>query len=147
PGERPQGTARFPRSRRQQLRDWWREIDRVLLLLVLVLMTIGAVSVAAASPASARRPSTAGTELGELYSFWLHRRFQFPGLLVLLGTSLVPRDAVRRGALVLCAGMIVALLLVPLVGSEVNGAGRWLVLGIRFQPSEFLKPAFAVALA
>jgi len=43
--------------------------------------------------------------------------------------------------------MIVALLLVPLIGSEVNGARRWLDLGIRFQPSEFLKPTFAVAVA
>src|SRR5690606_20610056 len=147
PGERAQATARFPRSRRQQLREWWREIDRVLLALILMLMAIGAVSVAAASPASARRLSSDGTSLGELYFFWLHLRFQFLGLLVLLGTSLVPRDTVRRGAIVLCAGMIVALLLVPLVGSEVNGARRWLDLGIRFQPSEFLKPAFAVALA
>lgn len=147
PGERAQAMARFPRSRKQQLREWWREIDRVLLALILMLMAIGAVSVAAASPASARRLSSDGTSLGELYFFWLHLRFQFLGLLVLLGTSLVPRDTVRRGAIVLCAGMIVALLLVPLVGSEVNGARRWLDLGIRFQPSEFLKPAFAVALA
>ncbi len=147
PGERAARPPQFPRSRAQQLRVWWREIDRVLLALVLLLMAIGAVSVAAASPASARRLSTAGTSLGELHFFWLHLRFQFLGLVVLLATSLVPRDTVRRGAVVLCAAMIVALLLVPLVGSEVNGARRWLDLGMRFQPSEFLKPAFAVALA
>jgi cell division protein FtsW len=147
PGERAQAMARFPRSRKQQLREWWREIDRVLLALVLILMAIGAVSVASASPASARRLSTQGTSLSELHFFWLHLRFQLFGLLVLLGTSLVPRDTVRRGAIVLCAAMIGALLLVPLVGSEVNGARRWLDLGLRFQPSEFLKPAFAVALA
>jgi cell division protein FtsW len=119
----------------------------VLLLLVLTLMAIGAVSVAAASPASARRLSTSGTSLGELHFFWLHLRWQVLGLLVLVGTSLVPRDLARRGAVVLCAAMIVAMLLVPLAGSEVNGAKRWLDLGLRFQPSEFLKPAFAVALA
>ena len=36
----------------------------------------------------------------------------------------------------------------PVVGSEVNGAKRWINLGIAgFQPSEFLKPAFAILLA
>jgi cell division protein FtsW len=147
PGERAARPAQFPRSRKRQLLVWWREIDRVLLGLVLLLMAIGAVSVAAASPASARRLSTGQTSLGDLYFFWLHLRWQFLGLLVLLGTSLFPRELVRRGAIVLSAAMIVALLLVPLIGSEVNGARRWLDLGIRFQPSEFLKPTFAVAVA
>jgi cell division protein FtsW len=49
--------------------------------------------------------------------------------------------------IVLGFAMIVGLMLVPLVGSEVNGARRWLNLGISLQPSEFLKPAFAIALA
>jgi cell division protein FtsW len=43
--------------------------------------------------------------------------------------------------------MLAALILVPLVGTEVNGARRWLNLGISLQPSEFLKPAFAIGLA
>ena len=72
-------------------------------------------------------------------------RWQFLGLLVLLGTSLLPREMVRRGTIVLSAAMVLALLLVPLIGTEVNGARRWLDIGIRFQPSEFLKPAFAVS--
>jgi len=110
-------------------------------------MTIGAISVAAASPASARRLSGSAGQLGDLHFFWLHLRFQFLGLLVLFGTSLMPRELVRRGAIVLSAAMVGALLLVPLIGTEVNGARRWLDLGMRFQPSEFLKPAFAVACA
>ena len=43
--------------------------------------------------------------------------------------------------------MLFALFLVPIIGSEVNGAKRWLNLGMSFQPSEFLKPAFAIGLA
>jgi len=48
---------------------------------------------------------------------------------------------------VLGFAMLVALMLVPLVGSQVNGARRWLNLGVSLQPSEFLKPAFAIGLA
>ncbi len=147
PGMRSQPTAQFPRTRRQSLRIWWREIDRVLLLLVLALMAVGAIAVAAASPASARRLSGAAGSLGDLHFFWLHLAFQLMGLAVLLGTALVPLAAVRRAAILFAGLMLVALALVPFVGSEVNGARRWLDVGIRFQPSEFLKPAFLVASA
>lgn len=147
PGERSVPAQQFPHSRRRQLQIWWRELDRPLLYLVLALMTLGAAAVAAASPASARRLSTGQADLGDLYFFWLHLRWQFLGLMVLLGTSLLPRELVRRGAIVMSAAMVCALLLVPLIGTEVNGARRWLDFGIRFQPSEFLKPAFAVSAA
>ena len=97
PGERSAPAQQFPHSRRRQLQIWWRELDRGLLFLIVALMTIGAISVAAASPASARRLSTGETQLGDLYFFWLHLRWQFLGLLVLLGTSLMPRRTSSRG--------------------------------------------------
>src|SRR5688572_29508520 len=147
PGERAARTSPFPQSRKRQLKVWWREVDRTLLMLIFALMAIGAVSVAAASPASARRLSTGDTQLSDLHFFWLHLRFQVLGIAVLLGTSVLPRELVRRGAIVLSAAMVFAMLLVPLIGSEVNGARRWLDLGMSFQPSEFLKPAYAVTMA
>ena len=138
---------RYRQNRRGELRIWWREIDRVLLGLVLLLMTIGTVAVAAASPASARRLSSASVRLPELYFYWAHLRWQMLGLVALLGASMLPRDMTRRAGVLLGAAMIAGLVLVPLIGSEVNGARRWLNLGMSFQPSEFLKPAFAIGLA
>jgi len=42
----------------------------------------------------------------------------------------------------------VMLAAVPLIGQEVNGATRWIGVGIsQFQPSEFLKPFYVVSLA
>jgi len=139
--------TRYRRSRRSEFAIWWREIDRVLLVVVLALMAVGTVAVAAASPASARRLSTARERLDDLHFFWLHLRWQFLGLMVMIGASTLTRDIARRLGIVLAAAMLAALLLVPFVGSEVNGARRWLNLGVSLQPSEFLKPAFAVALA
>src|SRR3546814_6484807 len=50
------------------------------------------------------------------------------------------RTQARRLAFILCIVFAVALLLVPVLGSVVNGAKRWIDLpGFRFQPSEFLK--------
>jgi len=139
--------SRFKRSRRAELVVWWREIDRVLLVLVLTLMAIGTAAVAAASPASARRLSTAAVKLPDLYFFYAHIRWQFLGLMAMLGASMLPRDTARRAGIVLGFAMLAGLMLVPVVGTSVNGAKRWLNLGISLQPSEFLKPAYAICLA
>lgn len=146
-GERLPAGPRFPVSRKEQLRIWWREIDRVLLALVLTLMLIGSVAVAAASPASAQRLSSSSVRLDDLYFFWAHVRWQLVGLAAMFGISLAPRELARRGAILLAVATIIALLLLPLIGSKVNGATRWLDLGMRFQPSEFLKPGYAVLMA
>lgn len=147
-GVRLVGAAhRFRRTRRSELLIWWREIDRVLLGLILTLLTVGAVAVAAASPASAHRLSTAQKSLGDLYFFWIHLRWLAVGLTVMFSASLLPKESARRLAIMLCGAMVLALVLVPLVGGEVKGAKRWLWIGFSLQPSEFLKPAFSITVA
>ena len=49
-------------SFKADIRIWWREIDRTLLFLIIGLMVVGAIAVAAASPASARRPFDRGCQ-------------------------------------------------------------------------------------
>ncbi|MXP47199.1 cell division protein FtsW [Altererythrobacter luteolus] len=146
-GERAPATEKFRGSRSAELKIWWREVDRVLLFLILLLMAIGTAAVAAASPASARRLSTASVQLPDLYFYWAHLRWQFLGVITLIGASMLSRDNARRVGIVLAAAMLGFLVLVPMIGHEVNGAKRWINLGMRFQPSEFLKPGFAIALA
>jgi len=140
-------TNRYRRTRRSELVIWWREIDRVLLALVLMLVTVGTVAVAASSPASAHRLSTQTKSLGDLYFFWLHLRFLSIGLFAMFVASLLPKETTRRLAILLAAAMLVALVLVPFLGNEVKGAKRWLWIGFSLQPSEFLKPGFAIAVA
>lgn len=139
--------ARPARNRRGELAIWWREIDRTLLFLILTLMAIGTAAVAASSPASARRLSTAAERLDDLHFFYIHIRWQFLGLIAMIGASMLPKETARRAGIVLGFAMLVGLMLVPLVGTSVNGARRWLNLGMSLQPSEFLKPAFAICMA
>ncbi len=140
-------TNRYRRSRRSELVIWWREIDRVLLSLILMLVVIGTIAVAAASPASSQRLSTSHKSLGDLYFFWLHLRWLAVGLVAMFVASLLPKETARRLAILLAGAMLVGLVLVPLLGSEVKGARRWLNIGFSLQPSEFLKPGFAIAVA
>lgn len=135
---------RFRRTRRSELMIWWREIDRVLLGLVMLLVVVGTIAVAAASPASAHRLSTHQKTLGDLHFLWLHLRWLAVGMMAMFAASLLPKETARRAAILLAAVMVVGLMLVPVIGTEVKGARRW-ILGI--QPSEFLKPGFAIAVA
>ncbi len=132
---------------RDDLKIWWREIDKVLLGLVAALMVIGTAAVAAASPATADRLSTSEVQLDEFKFLKAHLAWQFLGLAAMFGASLLTRDNARRLGIVLAAGMLALLFLVPLIGVEINGARRWIRLGMQFQPSEFLKPGFAILLA
>lgn len=47
----------------------------------------------------------------------------------------------------IAAAAIVMLVLVPVVGAEVNGARRWIRIGVSIQPAELLKAGFPVLLA
>ena len=142
------GDAKFhapvPRSRGfgDQLRVWWREVDKWLLGMVLVLMAFGTVAVAAASPAAGRQ-----YDVGQFVFFQRHIVFQLLGLGVMFAVSFLSRDNARRVGIMMAAVMLFLLLLVPVFGTEVNGAKRWINVGMSLQPSEFLKPGFAVLLA
>jgi len=135
------------RDWRAELKIWWREIDKVLLLLIGILMVIGTAGVAAASPASADRLSTTSVQLDEFLFLKQHLVWQVLGLGAMFAASQLSLDNARRFGIVLAAGMLVLLVLVPIIGAEVNGSRRWINLGARFQPSEFLQPAFAILLA
>jgi cell division protein FtsW len=138
---------RYSRNRRSELAIWWQEIDRAVLALVLILLGIGAVAVAAGSPASARRLSTSQAALAELHFFYLHMRWLLLGLGAMLWASTRSKDSARRIGIVIAGTMLALLVLVPFIGAEVNGARRWIRLGISVQPSEFFKCGFPILLA
>ncbi|MBO9574789.1 MAG: cell division protein FtsW [Sphingobium sp.] len=137
----------LPRER-TALASWFWEIDRVLLGLIIVLITIGLVAVAAASPVGAIDRSTSDVAVNPLHYFYRHLMWITLGMGVMVSVSTLSRIQARRLAVGLAMLFGVALVLVPVVGTEINGATRWLGgTALRFQPSEFLKPVFVVAIA
>lgn len=138
----------YGRSDTSAIGRWFWEIDKVLLLLVTVLIAIGLIAVAAASPAAAHRYSGGNVRFSELYYFWRQLAWIMIGIPVMIGISMIPRERARRFSLAGAAIFFGLLILVPIIGPEHNGARRWIEFGVgQVQPSEFLKPFFVIAMA
>lgn len=147
-GAKPHTGPRLSRADRSALGIWFWEIDRVLLLLLTILIAIGLVAVSAASPVAAAKQSTAATTIAPLYYLYRQILWVLVAVPAMLVVSMLPRAQARRLAIYAALVFLALLFLVPLFGTTVNGAQRWIGSGIfRLQPSEFLKPFFVVTLA
>lgn len=123
---------------------WWRTIDKLTMCCILALFGIGMLLGLAASPPLASRNG-----LDPFYYVQKQAIFGGAALLVMLLVSMLDPRQVRRLAVLGFGASLVALLLLPMFGTDFGkGAVRWYSLGFAsFQPSEFLKPGFVVLCA
>jgi cell division protein FtsW len=124
---------------------WWWTIDRWTMAALLVLVGFGYVMVLAASPAVAERIGASSRNM-----FFLRQVVYLAmatGLMV--AVSMLSIRQVRLLAWLGLAGAIAMVAATLVMGVEIKGARRWLsVPGLgSLQPSEFLKPCFAVVTA
>ncbi len=133
----------FSRTDQSILGRWWWTLDRWALLVLALLFALGAILTVAASPSAAQRIGL------EPFHFVRHQFvFMVPALLTLLTVSMLPPLGVRRLAVVVFVIGLAFLTATHFAGNEFKGASRWLSLGgFTFQPSEFVKPCFAVVAA
>ncbi len=137
--------ARQPLDRRNNtaLGRWWFTVDRTSFFCMMMLICIGFFLVMAGSPPVARRIG-----LPEFYFVSRHQMFLGISTLVLLAVSMLSDEKIRKIALAGFAVSLILMILLPFIGFENKGAVRWLRLGgMSIQPSEFMKPCFAVMLA
>jgi cell division protein FtsW len=123
---------------------WWRTIDKWALSSVLMLFALGMLLGLAASVPLA--------EKNGLEPFYYVKRQAFFGgvaLGVMALVSMLSPTQVRRLGVVGFVGAFVAILLLPVFGTDFGkGAVRWFSFGFAsVQPSEFLKPGFVVLVA
>jgi cell division protein FtsW len=134
---------RFDRTDTGVLGRWWWTIDRLNLSALILLIAVGSILVTAGSPPVAKR-----LNLNEFYFVNRHHFFLAIGLAVMLVVSFFPPTLVRRVAVLGFFASLALLVLVPFFGEQTKGAHRWInLLGVSVQPSEFMKPCFAIVMA
>ena len=123
---------------------WWFTVDRLTLGAVCLLVGCGYMMVLAASPSVADHLVGVTRE-----SFMIKQLFFLAvAVAIIVGVSMLPTRRVRGLAIAGCAVALTATFLTLVIGVGAKGATRWLsVAGFRLQPSEFLKPLFAVTTA
>jgi cell division protein FtsW len=130
----------FARDRKTPIAEWWWTIDKQLLAALILLMAVGMLLSFPASPPVAERLG-----LSPWHFVIRHAVFDLLALPVLLIASMLSHRQARLAALLVLVGSIAMLWLTLRLGVEVKGARRWISLaGNTLQPSEFVKPAFAV---
>src|SRR6185312_10285579 len=136
-------TASFARTDTSVVSRWWWTVDRWMLAALGVLVFCGIILVMAASPAVAVRIG-----LDRFYLVRHHLVLLPIALAIVLGVSPLSLRNLRRLAVIGFAIALVLTALTLVAGSEIKGATRWINLGgFSLQPSEFLKPCFAVVAA
>lgn len=135
--------ALFSRTDKSPLGRWWWTVDRGLLAALFTLIVFGIVLVTAASPPVAERIG-----LDQFHFIKRHLFFLAPTVVVMLGVSFLELKTLWRLSTIVLAGGIVAMIMVLLMGDATKGAQRWIyIFGFSLQPSEFVKPAFAIVAA
>lgn len=135
---------KLSRADTSSLARWWWTMDRVAFSAIMGLMAIGLLLAFAASPAA-----TGSTFAEGNFSYALKQlAFALTAAGILIATSLMDSKQARVLAAILFALSFIGAGLALLSGEDINGAHRWLSFGgLNLQPSEFLKPAFAVLAA
>jgi len=130
----------FSRDRKTPIAEWWWTIDKQLLAALTLLLMVGIVLSFAASPPVAERIG-----LDAWHFVIRHAMFSAIALVVLVATSMMPHRMARVSAIGVLIVSIILLWLTLRFGVEVKGAKRWVsAFGQTIQPSEFVKPAYAV---
>lgn len=133
----------FSRNSRSLLGNWWWTVDKVLLGLVSVLMIIGIFMTFSASPAVANR-----LHYGSFHYIYRQCIYVPVAFVIMIFLSMQNLKFVRRFASIGYLAAIFFMVLTLFWGEETKGATRWIrIFGFSLQPSEFVKPTFAVVAA
>lgn len=134
----------FKRQDSSQLAVWWREIDKIILVIGISLILSGNIF---------NFLSTSNIPSEKLYDskyflFYKHFTFSVFGFLVFLLFSFISNEKIKVYTLLGFMFFLFLLILVYFVGIDVKGSRRWLnIFFLRIQPVEFIKPFLILIIA
>ena len=119
--------------------NYWRSIDKKILLCFLILFFLGLFF------SFSSTSSLAGERLDKdnYFFFKKHLIFTWLALLIMITISILKTEFIVKIVIPLFIASLILLALVPIIGVEVKGAKRWIdFYFFRLQPIELLKPFF-----
>ena len=125
--------------------SWWKNIDKFILLLIILFFLTGLFfSLVSTSFIASDKLDTND------YSFFIkHLVFILIGIIIIFTFSSLNQKKLFDYSLILFFVSLIFLILVPFIGIEVKGSKRWIDLYLlpRFQPIEVVKPFLIVLIS
>ncbi len=124
---------------------WWKNIDKTIFLLIVILFSLGLFF----SLVSTSLIASDKLDTNNYFFFFKHLSYICLGITILIFFSSLSKKNLFKISILLFFVSLFFLLLVPIIGTEVKGSKRWLDLFFfpRFQPIEFVKPFTIIFLA
>ena len=124
---------------------WWKNIDKFLLFLIIFLFIIGLFF----SLVSTSLLVSDKLETNDYTFFFKHLTFVILGLVIIFVLSSINEEKLIKISPIIFILSLFSLMLVPIIGVEVNSAQRWIDLYMlpRFQPIELVKPFLIILIS
>jgi len=118
--------------------DWWKNIDKFIFSLILLLFFIGLFF----SLASTSLVVSDKLDTNDYSFFFKHLIFILLGIITIFFLSSIKQEKLLKFSSIIFIISLISLILVPVIGTEVKGSKRWIDLYFlpRFQPIELVKP-------
>ena len=124
---------------------WWKNIDKFILTLIILLFLVGLFfSLVSTSLIASDKLNT-----NDYLFFFKHLIFLCIGVFFIFIFSSINQENLFKISIIFFTISIIFLILVPIIGVEVKGSKRWIDLYLlpRFQPIELVKPFLIVFLS
>jgi len=130
----------FDRRNLNLLKQWWIDIDKINLLLIIAIVIFGLIMAFSSSPAVAKKIS-----VEKLFFVKKQIAFVFVAIFTVITVSFFDKQQIKVISILGILTCLFLLVMVLVFGSEAKGAKRWIMLlGFNLQPSEFTKIFFLV---
>lgn len=130
----------FDRSNLNFIKKWWLDIDKTNYLLIILIMVFGLFMAVTSSTYVAKR-----IDVDSLFFVKKQLFFTILAIIIFTATSFLNRDHIKVLSILGLLFFIILLISVLVIGFEIKGAKRWLLLfGFTLQPSEFAKVFFLI---
>ena len=125
--------------------EWWKNIDKFIFFLIILLFITGLFfSLVSTSLLVSDKLNT-----NDYTFFFKHLTFVILGVMIIFILSSINEEKLFKISPMIFLFSLFSLLLVPIIGVEVNSAQRWIDLYIlpRFQPIELVKPFLIILIS